>query len=130
MVPLVPVLLGSVPTVPLVLPVVLVPVCGTVTVPCAPAEVPLEPVLCPSAATATTRTPLAKNVANLSLIVIDASLAVDREARDGPPRWEPTTHEAVRRALALLPGRESGCRTGQPTRSAVYRRGSALRIVS
>jgi hypothetical protein len=34
-------------------------------------------------------------------------LAVEREARDGAPRWEPATHEALRRALALFPGRES-----------------------
>ncbi|TMB05674.1 MAG: hypothetical protein E6J64_10340 [Deltaproteobacteria bacterium] len=47
-----------------------VPVCGEVTVPCAPAEVPLDPVLCPRAATAAPRTNVARNVASFSLIII------------------------------------------------------------
>jgi len=66
--------LGSVPIVPLVEPVVpddpVVPFWVEVAVPCPPAEVPLEPAVWPSAATATTRTPLATNVANFSFIVI------------------------------------------------------------
>ena len=68
------------PSVPVVvLPVVepevvaepLDPLCGD-AVPWAPAEVPAEPLLWPSAATATTRTPVAKNAANFSLNVISA----------------------------------------------------------
>ena len=73
------VLLWSVPTVPVVvLPVVesevvaepLAPLCGD-AVPCAPAEVPAEPLLWPSAARATTSAPVAKSAANFSFKVID-----------------------------------------------------------
>jgi hypothetical protein len=57
------------PAVPWSVPVLVV-LWGEATDPCAPAEVPLEPAPWPRAATATTRTPLATNVANFSLIVI------------------------------------------------------------
>jgi hypothetical protein len=57
------------PAVPWSVPVPVV-LWGEATDPCPPAEVPLEPVLWPRAATATTRTPLATNVANFSFIVM------------------------------------------------------------
>lgn len=105
-VPLVPVLLWSEPSVPLVLPVVLVldwsvpivpvvvpdvpavPVvepCGEATVPCAPVEAPpdADPD-CPSAPTATTIAPAAKNVATFSFIVIVCS-SVERRNYGAAP---------------------------------------------
>ena len=102
--PVVLVLDWSVPIVPVVVPdVSAVPVvepCGEATVPCAPVEAPpdAEPD-CASAPTATTIAPAAKNVATFSFIVIVFS-SVRGEATARPPRCEPPTQGTALRSAA------------------------------